>query len=110
MKILVSGEIRELRYRDSNGLDTMYDILLAEKAIYDKKKGIPVLRKPEEFEDWKIFANEQHVYYGTAVPWFRRSGNRLSGTGNRCSSGVSRLSGAAGADTEDYSVKSLSKP
>lgn len=61
MKILVSGEIRELRYRDSNGLDTMYDILLAEKAIYDKKKGIPVLRKPEEFEDWKIFANEQQL-------------------------------------------------
>ena len=39
-------------------------------------------------------------YYGTAVPRFRRSGNRLSGSGNRCSDGVSRLSGAADADTK----------
>ena len=43
---------------------------------------------------------EQIGYYGTAVPRFRRSGNRLSGSGNRCSDGVSRLSGAADADTK----------
>ena len=55
-----------------------------DKNLYSYCDNNPISRSDDDGDFWHVVIGAVFAYSGAAEPQFRRFGNRLSGTGNRC--------------------------